>query len=85
MYHRRNLDAFHPSDSRDLAPPLLSPGSGLAQLWLSFGSGRLTLLTRRGAVKTSLTRNRQLLTRGPKDVPSSQARGPGSVTTVLRQ
>jgi hypothetical protein len=89
MYHRRNLDASQPSGSRDSAPPLLRPaqawlrlGSGLAQAWLSFGSGLLTLFTRRGAVKTHLTRNRQLLTRGPKDVPSSQARGPESVTTT---
>jgi hypothetical protein len=37
--------------------------------WLSFGSGLLTLSTHRGAVKTHLTRNRQLLTRGPKGVP----------------
>jgi hypothetical protein len=41
------------------------------------------LFTRRAAVKTHLTRNRQLLTRGPKGVP--QARGPESVTTVHSQ
>jgi hypothetical protein len=28
------------------------PGSGPAQLWLSFGSGLLTLFMRRAAVKT---------------------------------
>jgi hypothetical protein len=65
LLHRRNLDAPQPSGSRDPAPPLLRP----AQSRLSFGSGLLTLFTRRGAVKTHLTRNRQLLTRGPKGVP----------------
>jgi hypothetical protein len=49
---------------------------------LRLGSGRLTLLTRRSAVKTHLTINRQVLTRGPEDVPSSQTRGPESVTTM---
>jgi hypothetical protein len=43
-------------------PPLLKP----AQTRLSFGSGLLTLFTHRGALKTHLTRTRQLLTRGPK-------------------
>jgi hypothetical protein len=59
LYHR-NLDASQSSGSRDPTPPLLSP----AQTWLSFGSGLLTLFTCRGAVKTYLTRNRQLLTSG---------------------
>src|ERR1700722_2626977 len=39
---------------------------------LSFGSGLLTLFTRRGAVKTYLTRYRQLLTRGSKGLHPSQ-------------
>ena len=43
-------NSSQPSCSRDPAPPLLSP----AQAWLSFGSGLLTLLTHRGAVKTHL-------------------------------
>jgi hypothetical protein len=42
---------------------------------LSFGSGLLTLFTRRTTVKTHLTRNRQLLTRGPKGVPPPQRQG----------
>jgi hypothetical protein len=65
VLHDRNLDASQPSGLRDLAPPLLSP----AQAWLSFGSGLLALFKRRGAVKTHLTRNSQLLTRGPKGAP----------------
>jgi hypothetical protein len=65
MFHRRNLDTSQPSCSRDPAPPLLRP----AQARLSFGSGLLTLFTHRGAVKTHLTRNRQLLTRARKGVP----------------
>src|SRR5271154_764443 len=65
LFHHWNLDASQPSGSRDPAPPLLSS----AQARLSFGSGLLTLFTRRAAVKTHLTRNRQLLTRGPKGVP----------------
>jgi hypothetical protein len=77
LYHR-NLEASQPSGSRDPTPPLLSP----AQARLSFGSGLLTLFTRRGAVKTHLIRNGQLLTRGPKGVPP-KARGPEFVTTPL--
>jgi len=83
MLHHRNLDTSQPSGSGDPAPPLLS----LAQAWLRFGSGSLrfaqicsgllTLFTRRAVVKTHLTRNRQLLTRGPKGAPSQ---GPESVT-----
>jgi hypothetical protein len=65
MFQHRNLDASQPLGSRDPAPPLLSP----AQAQLSFGSGLLTLFTRRAVVKTHLTRNRQLLTGGPKYVP----------------
>jgi hypothetical protein len=62
LLYRRNLDTSQPSDSRDPVPPLLKP----AQTRLSFGSGLLTLFTHRGALKTHLTRTRQLLTRGPK-------------------
>ena len=43
----------------------LKPGSGSAQVC----SGLLTLFTHRAAVKTHLTRYRQLLTRGPKVPP----------------
>jgi hypothetical protein len=53
LLHRQNLDAFQPSGSRDPA----------------FSAGLLTLFTRPGAVKTHLTRNRQLLTRVPEGVP----------------
>jgi hypothetical protein len=66
LLYRRNLDTSQPSDSRDPVPPLLKP----AQTRLSFGSGLLTLFTHRGALKTHLTRTRQLLTRGPKGVSS---------------
>ena len=71
-----NLDTSHPPRLRDPARPFLSP----AQARLSFGSGLLTLFTRRSAVVTHLTRTRQLLTRGSKGVPL-QAIGPESVTT----
>jgi hypothetical protein len=79
LYHW-NLDACAPPAPRDPAQPALS----LAQARLSFGSSLVTLFTRRAAVKTQVTRNRQILTRGPKDV-TPKAKGPESVTTVHSQ
>jgi hypothetical protein len=53
--------------------------AAFAQAWLRPSSpsvrsaqAQLTLSTRRGAAKTNLTRNHQLLTRGPKWPPPSQ-------------
>ena len=67
MYHR-NLDASQLSGSRDLALPLLNPAQGPAQ-----GPAQLRLRSAHPIyarrVKTHLTRNRQLLTRGPKCLP----------------
>ena len=46
--------------------------------------GQLILFTRRTAVKTQLTRNRQLLTKDPKNV-TPKAKGPESMTTIHSQ
>jgi hypothetical protein len=75
---------FQPSGSRDPPPPLLRPAQAWlrpaqawlrpAQAWLSLGSGRLTLLTRRGAVKTSHQKS-LTFNEGPERCPILPSQG----------
>jgi hypothetical protein len=65
VLHHPNPHAARPLYSRDHKPLWLR----LAQLRLNFGSGLLTLLTRRVAVLKHLVRNCQVLAMGPKTRP----------------